>query len=132
MTNCRCDLNLEIQEAKPKTADEIRAEYERREFDLRIRHEYEMANLYRENSERLEALREQRAQELAEAIDPDVVDSLVKEGQRIGKVPWCCCAYTGERAAAILREHGITEAETMEETIERREAENDTHQQTTD
>ena len=86
-----------------------------------------MADLCRVYSERLEDLCAQRAAELAE-----MVGLLVKEGQRIGKVPWCCCAYTGERAAAILYEQGIIEVETMEETIERREAEDDTHQQATD
>ena len=52
--------------AKPKTTDEIKAEYERLEDDLRTQHEQQIAGLYREYNQRLEDLCEQRAAELAE------------------------------------------------------------------
>ena len=73
MINCRCDLNLEIQEARPKTADEIKAEYERLELDLHIQHEQQIADLEWKHQERLQKLCEQRGIELAEVVDPAVV-----------------------------------------------------------
>ena len=119
MTNCRCDLNLEIQEAKPKTADEIKAEYERLEDDLRTRHAYEMADLCRVYSERLEELCKQRGIELAEVVDPAVVKmhtGNLQEGAALSHEQFCQVkALRKQRAAALA------------------EVENDdTHQQTTD
>lgn len=52
--------------AKPQTADEIKAEYERREFDLRTWYEQQAADLYGDYLRRLQKLREDRAAELAE------------------------------------------------------------------
>ena len=50
----------------PKTADEIKAEYDRLEFDLLEDHRRQMADLCREFYEALENLRRQRMAELAE------------------------------------------------------------------
>ena len=55
----------------PKTADEIKAEYDRLESDLLENHKRQMADLCREFYEALENLRRARMAELAE----------VKEGE---------------------------------------------------
>jgi hypothetical protein len=49
----------------------------------------------------------------------------IDEGRRIGKVPWCCSMIVEDRVARALQVmYGITERETMQETIERRKSAN--------
>lgn len=69
---CKLFGRLEYrEEVKLSPVDEIKAEYERREFDLRTQHEQQTADLYREYSVRLENLCKQRAVELAEVEETD-------------------------------------------------------------
>jgi hypothetical protein len=57
----------------------------------------------------------------SQAAYEQLIDKLVKEGKRVGKVPWCADGYAEGKAAERLRYgHGITERETMAETKARR------------
>jgi hypothetical protein len=49
-----------------------------------------------------------------------LIDKLVAEGRRVGKVPWCADGYAHGEAAMRLDFYDITEWETMEETKARR------------
>jgi len=49
-----------------------------------------------------------------------IIDNLVAEGKRIGRIPWCCDGSIECAAARILSYYGITERETMEGTVARR------------
>lgn len=52
------------------------------------------------------------------------LNAWIKEGIRVGKVPWCCDTAVEMATADILRsEFGITEQESQEETCKRREYE---------
>lgn len=57
---------LRIKGAKPKTADEIKAEYDRLEDDLRTDHEWRLADEWRRYYEAIEDLRKGHKAELAE------------------------------------------------------------------
>lgn len=46
----------------------------------------------------------------------------IEEGRRIGKAPWCCSSVIEDRVADALAAERISERETAEETIARREA----------
>ena len=50
----------------------------------------------------------------------DTIDRYVQDGRRAGKCPWSCSMVLEGCAEAVLSQaYGITEKETMEETIER-------------
>jgi hypothetical protein len=55
-------------------------------------------------------------------LSPSVylVDALVEEGRRVGRVPWCASWIANNEAAVRLSLFGITRQETMEETCARR------------
>jgi len=59
-------LCLDCLAGKPRTADEIRAEYERLERDLLATHQQQLIDLHQDWAEQMQALFEQRAAELAE------------------------------------------------------------------
>lgn len=50
----------------------------------------------------------------------------IEDGRKIGKVPWCCDGRVHWSTQEILALEGITEKESMEQTIARYEAEETT------
>ena len=54
-------------------------------------------------------------------MSQDIIDKLVQEGRRVGKVPWCHdVAITTDVTNVLHNVYGITMVETMQETTERR------------
>jgi len=58
-------------------------------------------------------------------LHENIIDSLVAEGKRVGKAPWCCCFYHEQEAWRILDNSSLLryDIEDQEETIARREKE---------
>lgn len=58
---------------------------------------------------------------MGNAIDVELLEKLVDEGQRAGRTPWCACGVHENYAYNILnRYYGDYPQETMEETCKRR------------
>lgn len=55
-------------------------------------------------------------------VTDELIDRLVNEGRVVGKIPWCTSSIAEMAAAKRLETLGITEQETMTETLQRRAA----------